>query len=901
MKQKILLLFMLVAGATAQFLTAQVAPVVSTTNDTTWYYIESAKSAANANTGTLPVSYLKNYVIYSPTANGNILYRLRTYTDDEKWAIVNVGGVNKLMNKTTRKYATGTYQVNSTGEEFKWVNYSGTMQYKISTASYNPLIAYSSLTCNRNSDLGVNSQTAWYFKKASEIPSPQAPKTALPGDTTWYFIESAKSSSTSNIGSTTMKDFKDYVLYSPSSNPTTTERSMYHMNTFTDVDKWALVNKDGMLMLMNKATRKYMNQSWNVSPTGDDLVVTQYAGTLQYSIKSGGQSPVIAYNNFTSDRYAGLPANSQTAWYFWPVTSWLPTPKALSQVTQLQGCLVTGRGNTNFAVIYFDVSASGATGLLSMQSIRMNLTGTTGLSDISNLRIYKTTGPTRFNAATDSLKATAAITSGDFDVTFDTPVVLNSGDNFFCVVVDITEGAAEGGLVDAGIVSATPVGGTAVATTGTAANAATIFLTQHKLFSPGDYGSVSYRIPAIVTAHDGSLVTWVDKRNNNSGDLPNNIDQYVRRSTDNGKTWSTPLMVCGNGDSQGYGDPAMVVDNKNGKIIALINYGSVGFFSSTSTNPLHILKYESTDNGQTWTGPVDLTNQLYGSGSSNPATKNWAGVFVSSGRGLQLRNGRLAFAGVVRDGVNSAIQNYVFYSDDFGTSWTMGTNSAIDGGDEAKLAERNNGDLLMSIRHGGGKRYTNVSTTQGTSWITANATVNSYLTDPACNGEIMTYTSTLDGYNKNRMLHSLAYNSGSRQNVSILVSYDEGVTWPKQKTICPTSSAYSTFTVLPDGTIGMYYEDGYGGTFDMQYVRFSLNWATGGTDTYTAPAATSVSEAASRNITARADNGRIVITGSDAPFRVYNVSGTEMPQQSRLKTGMYLIRVENQTLKLIVR
>ena len=74
----------------------------------------------------------------------------------------------------------------------------------------------------------------------------------------------------------------------------------------------------------------------------------------------------------------------------------------------------------------------------------------------------------------------------------------------------------------------------------------------------------------------------------------------------------------------------------------------------------------------------------------------------------------------------------------------------------------------------------------------------------------------------------IAY-SGSRQNVSIALSTDEGATFGTPKTICPIGSAYSAAVVLPDGTLGVYYEEnGVFGGFTMRFVRFSLDWASNG-------------------------------------------------------------------------
>jgi hypothetical protein len=92
----------------------------------------------------------------------------------------------------------------------------------------------------------------------------------------------------------------------------------------------------------------------------------------------------------------------------------------------------------------------------------------------------------------------------------------------------------------------------------------------------------------------------------------------------------------------------------------------------------------------------------------------------------------------------------------------------------------------------------------------------------------MVWCSTVEGNPWDIAFQTLP-NSGSRQNVSIALSTDEGATFGTPKTICPTGSAYSAAVVLPDGTLGVYYEEnGVFGGYTMRFVRFSLDWASNG-------------------------------------------------------------------------
>ncbi len=55
--------------------------------------------------------------------------------------------------------------------------------------------------------------------------------------------------------------------------------------------------------------------------------------------------------------------------------------------------------------------------------------------------------------------------------------------------------------------------------------------TRTEIYHPGDYSSTNYRIPAVITAKDGSIVAVTDKRKYNEGDLPQDIDIVCNRST----------------------------------------------------------------------------------------------------------------------------------------------------------------------------------------------------------------------------------------------------------------------------------------------------------------------------------------------------------------------------------
>lgn len=125
------------------------------------------------------------------------------------------------------------------------------------------------------------------------------------------------------------------------------------------------------------------------------------------------------------------------------------------------------------------------------------------------------------------------------------------------------------------------------------------------LFNMGDYDSQYWRIPALVTAADNSLVAVVDKRGSSLGDLPNTISIMSRRSTDNGKNWSEPVVVAQGGNGKTYGDPAVVLDKKTGNLICMF-VGDQGLWNATPSQRQGIYVSKSTDNGVSWSEPVAI-------------------------------------------------------------------------------------------------------------------------------------------------------------------------------------------------------------------------------------------------------------------------------------------------------
>ena len=508
-----------------------------------------------------------------------------------------------------------------------------------------------------------------------------------------------------------------------------------------------------------------------------------------------------------------------------------------------QGKISTGIGNTDQAIIRSTIRVSGLDGKVTFQGVKGRYTGT-DKADVTNVKAYFATNARELwidpekkmtwreeNGVQFGETVTLA-EDGTFTITGSKD--MEPGDHYLWITFDVAETAKEGNLVDASIASYT-IDGTEVAeNNGNPKHSATIFLSEGAALMPMDKGTRYYRIPAITVTKDGKrLVILTDDRKSHGSDLPSHCYVVAQYSDDNGKSWSEPVTVAGTaetGGDYGHGDASIVTNRDNGDIIGIMTsagtYGH-GFFAGTSEQPPRWKTIISKDGGLTWSTPVDHTDDLYGANCDNEKTKTWKSGFSGSGAALQKRDGTLVSSFVNREADNS--QNFYFFmSKDGGESWYVSGTSGTTSADEPKTLERNNGDLAISVR-ASGYNFHNVTSDDGETWhYPAQTRFTTGISGNACDGEYMVWCSTVEGNQWNIALQTLP-NSGSRENVSIALSTDEGETFGAPKTICPRGSTYSAAVVLPDGTLGVYYEENgvYDG-FVMRFVRFSLDWASNG-------------------------------------------------------------------------
>ena len=388
---------------------------------------------------------------------------------------------------------------------------------------------------------------------------------------------------------------------------------------------------------------------------------------------------------------------------------------------------------------------------------------------------------------------------------------------------------------------------------------------KQTLYSSVNHASTPYRIPAVATLNNGTVLAIADQRPCGADVGNGEVDIYAKVGTiaANGTySWNPSstdpsanggLKIADGTSSNGYGDAAVVVDRESGKVLVICVSGKVVFSSGSSSKHNKMARIIGSADGLSWQSPEDVTSQFFANELSSAYT-----MFMASGRMIQSQHVKVGdyyrIYGVLlvreKSGwFSKSNNNYVVYSDDFGASWkVLGGTYCLKGGDEAKVEELPNGDLVISSRTSGGRyfnvfKFTNLNSASG-SW--GSATKYSFGGSNSTNGELMLYKGLVDanGTAYNVMLQSLPTGS-SRSNVAVFYKAfaadksswavsDFTSGWTKGIEVDNGASGYSTMTILPNGQIGFLYEDDYdtskasGDYSNIVYVPLTAEEITGG-------------------------------------------------------------------------
>jgi len=342
---------------------------------------------------------------------------------------------------------------------------------------------------------------------------------------------------------------------------------------------------------------------------------------------------------------------------------------------------------------------------------------------------------------------------------------------------------------------------------------------QKPVFSAGENNYASFRIPAIIRLENGDLLAFCEGRVRHAGDF-GNIDIVMKRSTDQGHSWSV-LQPIVDADSLQAGNPAPVVDRldpayPNGRIFLFYNTGNNHEQEIRNGKGQRQVWYiSSIDQGRSWSKPVNISSQVHRVGPPD----DWRSYANTPGHALQLEKGsyrgRLYVAANHSAGKPQAgfteYRAHGFYSDDHGKTFSVSASVSLPGSNESTAAALSNNGLLLNSRYQTGDRrlrITSISRNGGQSWDTSY--FDPALPDPVCQGSLINI-----GWHRGRTV--LAFSNPSsktnRDSLMLRISKDEGQSWPvslllDHQPAGPRNdyTAYSDLVLINRKKIGVLYE-----------------------------------------------------------------------------------------------
>lgn len=321
-----------------------------------------------------------------------------------------------------------------------------------------------------------------------------------------------------------------------------------------------------------------------------------------------------------------------------------------------------------------------------------------------------------------------------------------------------------------------------------------------------------FRIPALIVTRQGTVLAFAEGRagQGDAGD----IDLLVKRSTNNGQSWSEQAVVWSDGNNT-CGNPCPVIDQATGRIILMMtwnmgNEDEGDIITHNSDNTRRPYMCYSDDDGLTWSEPVDL--------SESCKYPDWGWYATGPGVAIQLKSekykNRIVIPANHSYTTDKEVEkvteggygygSHVLLSDDGGKNWRMST-AIAPGCNESQVVELSDGRLLMNMRsyNGMGCRAIAWSEDGGESWSEIEHALQ--LTDEVCQASFIEYGAYAG---KKMYLFSNPGNPVDRLFMTIKASFDECKSWSNGKLIFAGPSAYSCMTVLADENIGLLFEAG---------------------------------------------------------------------------------------------
>ncbi len=315
-------------------------------------------------------------------------------------------------------------------------------------------------------------------------------------------------------------------------------------------------------------------------------------------------------------------------------------------------------------------------------------------------------------------------------------------------------------------------------------------VTYEQPFDTGTMGSETYRIPAIITLNNGSVLAVADMRYSHGSDSPQNIDTLVAISENGYTDWEYTVVNRFDDYADGVSDS-----------------GSASFIDSA------VVQSKETDR-------IFIITDAYMSGLGYSQTKKGTGyIEVDGEQCLSLTDGSNSYyLGNFEDGFAT-----VMTTSGVATAYTVDAEYALyKDGDAIYVSQVGSDELVQqNVFYTSSDIYLAVETSylwlrysddNGETWsdpVMLNSQVKSSKEGFLGVGPGKGFVTTVDGHE--RIIFTV-YDTVGGENVSTIYSDDNGETWNRgDETSCRlgvSKTSEAQIVSLPDGTLRMYARNG---------------------------------------------------------------------------------------------